>query len=223
MIDLTGKDQKWWPKLKGQTVCILASGPSQSQQQCDVAIDAGWTCIAINETWRIAQGAAILYGCDWQWWKARAPASDEWHGMRVVGSLPMRKNGPRIPSKMKRQFENLNFVPVMAGYSRMRWDGPKLGAGSNSAFQAVNLAVRCGATRIILTGVDCHSPNAHWHGAHSFPMANVQKDSTILAWKQAWGFAAGDFKKRGIKCINCSPGSAVKAFQKMSIEEAVNE
>ncbi len=221
MIDLTGKDQSWWPKLKGQTVAILASGPSQSQEQCDAAIGAGWTCIAINETWRIARRAAILYGCDWQWWRARAPSAEEWKGQRITGTVPMRKHGPAFHKDMQWQCELLNYIPVMAGYSRIRWDGPTLGAGSNSAFQAVNLAVRCGAKRIILTGVDCRSPNAHWHEPHSHPMANVQRDSTIAAWIRAWKFAAVDFKERGIKCIDCSPKSALTCFQKMSIEEAV--
>ncbi len=217
MIDLTGEDQKWWPKLKGQTVCILASGPSQSKEQCATAIDAGWTCMAINETWRIAQGAAILYGCDWQWWNARGPSSEQWPGLRITGTVPMKKNGPAFPDDT-----SLNYVKVISGYSRIRWDGPTLGAGSNSAFQAVNLAVRCGAKRIILTGVDCHSPNAHWHGGHSFPQASHQKDTLMKTWIRAWSFASEDFKKRGVECINCSPGSAVDCFSKMTIEDAVN-
>ena len=222
MIDLTGRDQSWWPDFKGQTVAILASGTSLTTKQCDTALDAGWACIAINETWRRAQRAEILYACDWQWWKERAPRPDEWSGLRITGTVAKNSNRPTLPGGMEWQAENLNYMPVRAGFGRLLWGGLELGAGQSSSFQAANLAVRCGARRLVLLGVDCHSENEHWHGKHTHPEASDQKPSLMKTWLKAWGFAAEDFKERGIECINCSPGSAVKCFPRMTVDDAVH-
>jgi len=219
VIDLTGKDQKWWPDLGGRTVAILASGPSITKEQCDVARGRGWYAIAINETWRIAQWAPALYGCDWQWWRSCRPLAGDYTGLRILGSLPnTTAKRPHLAHDMRWQEPLLRYVPVTAGCSRMIWSGRNIGAGSNSAFQAANLAARWGAKRIILLGVDCHSPNRHWHGNHTFVEAPHQKHSLMKTWLRAWETAVEDFAARGIECINCSPSSALRAFPVMKVE-----
>lgn len=219
MIDLAGKDQSWWPDLSNETVAILASGPSITREQCEVVRSRGWYAIAINETWRLAPWAKMLYGCDWEWWKHREPEPEKYRGVRVVGNMPVAsKNQPYLPPEMKHQADRLHHAPVRAGINKLLWYGDLLGAGSNSAFQAVNLAVRCGAKRLVLLGVDCHSPNKHWHENHTFTGAAIQKERVMTTWLRAWQLARDDFNKRGIKCFNCSPKSAVDAFKKVSVE-----
>ena len=218
MIDLAGNNRDWWPEFHGGTVAILASGPSMTRAQCDLVRETQWTAVAINETWRLAPWAHILYGCDWQWWAERAPARAEFDGLRVTGTVPKSNNRPHLPKAMEWQAALLNFIPVRSGSAVPLWKGPHVGAGSNSAFQVANWVARCGAKRIVLLGVDCHSPNSHWHAAHGHPGAWAQKPNLMGSWMQAWKNAEPEFKKRGICVMNCSPGSALTVFPRASIE-----
>ena len=221
MIDLTGKDQSWWPDLSGQTVAILAGGPSITREQCNVVRERGWYAIAINETWLLAQWAPALYGCDWQWWRSRRPLEGDYSGLRILGSLPnTNAKRPHLAGDMRWQAPLLRYIPVRAGYSKMLFAGRDLGAGSNSAFQAANLAVRWGAKRLILLGVDCHSPNRHWHGNHTFAEAPHQKKSLMKTWLRSWEMAREQLIERKIEIVNCSPGSALKVFQRTDVENA---
>jgi len=217
MIDPTGKDQSWRPDLKGRTVAVMAAGPSmtKAQAQCVAHTPEVYRCV-INQTWQLASDADMLYGCDWQWHRRKAPHRDGFKGMRVVGAIPKH-----LPPDMAWQEPLLNYVRVEAGKAHLIWDGPTLGAGNNSAFQAVNLLARCGAVNIILLGVDCHSPNQHWHGVHDHIEAPVQKQHTIDGWVRAWTNAAPDLAKRGVNVMNCAPGSALKVFPYVDLYDAV--
>lgn len=71
---------------------------------------------------------------------------------------------------------------------------------------------------MILLGVDCHSPNRHWHGNHCFPEASHQKSTLMERWRIAWRNMAGDLKERGVECVNCSPDTACDAFPQAPVE-----
>jgi len=166
-----------------------------------------WRAIAINETWRLAPWADVLYGCDYLWWANRAP--DEFAGLRVVGHLPKRGAATVLPPDLAKWQDVLRYAPTKGGCREMIFDGPETGAGQSSAFQAANLAVRWGASRVVLYGVDCHSPNAHWHGRHTFPGAGEQRDNLMAIWRESWANAARQLAERGVELVNASPGSAV--------------
>ena len=138
----------------------------------------------------------------------------------MLGSMPnTTAKRPHLAGDMHWQAKMLRYVSVRAGYGRMIWKGRDIGAGSNSAFQAANLAVRWGAIRLILLGVDCHSPNRHWHGNHTFNEAAHQKKTLMKTWIRAWETTVEEFADRGIECINCSHGSALGCFPKMGVED----
>ena len=221
MIDFTGKDQNWWPDLKGRTVAILAGGPSMTRAQCDLVRGTNWVAITINETWQLAAWAAILYGCDWQWWQSKAPPVSDFDGLRVVGTVTQIRGKAQYPPEMAWQEPILNYIPVKAGMHTPLWTGPAVGAGSNSAFQVANWVARCGVARLVLLGVDCHSPNVHWHNGHTHPEATNQKPSLMESWIRAWKNAAPEYKDRGIEIINCSPGSALKWFPRADLADVV--
>lgn len=221
MIDTTGKARDWWPDLTGQTVAILAAGPSITREQCDLVRGTNWFSFAINETWRLAQWSSALYGCDWQWWAECAPLRDAYEGLRIVGFLPKRAKGKAfLPPEMGWQAQLLRHIPVTVGANRMQMDGT-LGSGRNSAFQVANFAVQCGAKRLILLGVDCHSPNKHWHGVHQHRHYSMQHESTLAGWREAWRRAAPQLDALGVEVVNCSPGSAVDTFPKVDLADVI--
>ncbi len=159
--------------------------------------------MAINETWKLAPWAAALYACDEDWWRLRAPSVDDFRGLRIVA------NG---------EFPGCHSVNVVDDGYHLIWDDDRLGSGGNSAFQAMNLVLRWGASRIILTGVDCGGE--HWHGAHEGGLRNPQ-NNTFDKWIKAFGNAARDLKARGIEVVNCSRQTALECFPRMTIDEAL--
>jgi len=223
MIDIHGKDQSWWPDLSGQTVAILASGPSMTREQCDAVRQAGWYAIAINWMWHWAPWADALYACDPEYWDSRdMPDLDAYQGLRIIGYLRKQSGRPHMPPKVHAHRKHMHHAPVKVG-PRMVWDGREIGAGSNSAFQATNWAIRCGAKRAALFGVDCHSPGDHCHGTHAHEGAQPHKASLMQTWIHAWTKAAPEITRRGVKIINCSPGTALNAFPKATLDQAIEE
>lgn len=169
--------------------------------------------IVINETWRLAPWADVLYACDFRWWRSRSPAEAQFAGLRVQGFLDAREGlWPRTV-----------HAGVQRGNNVMLWHGDQIGAGGNSGFQAVNFAARTGARRIILLGYDMgHDGSAHWHGDHAGGLSNpdqkfLQRCACILD-EQAKAIAA-----RGIEVINASRKTRLRQFRRMSIDEALAE
>ena len=54
-----------WP---GATVACLGCGPSLNADQV-VLLRGRARVIAINDAWRVAPWADVLYGCDGRWWR----------------------------------------------------------------------------------------------------------------------------------------------------------
>jgi hypothetical protein len=58
-----------------------------------------------------------------------------------------------------------------------------IGWGGNSGFQALNLAVQFGAARIVLVGFDMTRLNGiHWHGPHPSRLNNPSPVSALAAY-----------------------------------------
>ena len=203
------------PDWSGETAVIAAAGPSITKAQVERARGKA-RVIVINESWRLATWADVLYACDWQWWGRKAPRKTEFLGLRVMGQKPPK----HFPEVMRRGLDTVDLIAgVRSGSSSMIFEDNATGAGSNSAFQAANLAVKWGAARLILLGVDCHSPNEHWHGGHTHIEAPTQNAALMEKWLTAWRNAKPQLDERGVEVVNCSPGSAVKSLPVGRIEE----
>jgi hypothetical protein len=96
-----------------------------------------------------------------------------------------------------------------------------IGGGGNSGFQAINLAVQFGAARIVLVGFDMTlAHGAHWHGRHPARLNNPTMVTTAK-WRERLDAVAPAFAALGIEVLNASPISALTAYRKVSIEEAL--
>jgi hypothetical protein len=95
-----------------------------------------------------------------------------------------------------------------------------LGAGGNSGFQAVNLAAQLGARRVILIGFDFKGK--HWHDDHAKPLRNPDP-SGMLRWVGHMDAAAEQYRAWGVEIVNASPVSALRAYPRVPIEEALQE
>lgn len=194
----------WFPDWRGQRCVIVASGPSAVEQPIDLA-HGRVRCVAVNNSWRLAPFADVLYASDASWWRENDHAG--FGGLRVSRSdvdgvlrVAIRDKGHPLRDVM-------------------HFDTPGvIGAGGCSGFQALNLAVQFGATDIALVGFDARVDNGvHWHGNHE--RTGNPTRWTAAIWAANLDAAASALAGRGIRVVNCSPVSALTAYEKMGLEE----
>ena len=106
--------------------------------------------IAVNDAYRLFPDAAVLYACDSEWWDVHGGcpdfAGEKWssHSVDAGGHNDKREVAKKYGLKLVegRDRDGFSFDPACIHY------------GSNSGFQAVNLAILFGAKRIVLVGFD---------------------------------------------------------------------
>lgn len=192
-----------WP---GDLFVLLAGGPSLTADDVCKVYGHG-RVIAINDAYRIAHWADVLYACDAKWW--------EWHnGVPTFSGLKytMDPNATRWPGVQQLQ----NTGPV-----GLELQPHGLRAGQNSGYQAINLAVHLGARRILLLGYDL-SPapdgRTHWFGDHP-----VQVDSPYAAMRDAFATLVEPLAAAGVTVLNCSRRTCLEAFPVVSLEAALEQ
>lgn len=186
--------------LHGQTVAILASGPSLTQADADIC-KRHWT-IAVSDAWRVAPWADVVYSCDGRWWDHHRP---EARGLKV-GLAP----APAWPQTHVLRQDN-NSVLSDDPEALATGDGGERHF-SSSGYQAINLAVLLGASRILLLGYDMHivAGKHHFFGDHPREFGQADHYAQMRA---AFPKLARVLDSRGIHVTNCTPGSALDCFQ----------
>jgi hypothetical protein len=98
-----------------------------------------------------------------------------------------------------------------------------IGFGGNSGFQAINLAVQFGCAKIVLVGFDMHDRDGlHWHGEHDGGLNNPTGKS-LARWRAALDAQAETLRRLGVTVLNASQGSALTAFPKVPLDEALQD
>lgn len=204
----------WYLDWSGFAVAIIASGPSAKKANISAVRDA-MPVIAIKENIDLAPWADVVYGCDAAWWK-KCQGLPEFPGLKVSwrGSNSLRPAA----------YKDIKLVDIPATSDELIFEpSGKLGAGGNSGFQALNLAIQFGAKHILLIGFDMHDRSgAHWYGRNNWPQGNNPTEDNFRRWRRAFELAAPKLRDRGIQVFNASEGSALKCFEKMSVESALS-
>jgi hypothetical protein len=201
----------WWQDWRGECVAIIGAGPSAKAIDVDM-LRGRIHAIAINESYRLAPWADIVYSCDLAWWRLHK-GLEEFAGLKLTHDLIACRTYPALKHI---KIENVGSDDILT-------DQPSyVGAGGNSGFQAMNLAIQFGATGILLVGIDCnleHGP--HWHGRHPYQMNNPAP-SNVKRWRAAFDSVASKLHALGIDVVNCSPISALTNYPKMTVPEALS-
>lgn len=187
---------------------IIASGPSAVDviSQYDGRKPGGWPVIAINNSWRLCPDADILYACDAAWWAHHIEETAGFRGIKASLDPVSQKKWPEIVRIWNRHDTAFQFG--MPG---------EVGAGGNSGFQALNLAVSIGCKEIALVGFDMRIDRGlHWHGKHKQGLNNPS-DLTMPNWVANFTNAAPLIARHGVKVWNCSPVSALDCFEKADL------
>lgn len=167
----------------------------------------GLRVIAINTTFQLAPWADLLYAADARWWHAYVKPVDgpSWHtfaGIKVCCEP--------IPYQEVNQIKHNGdegFDPD-PGCVRI--------GGGDGGYQAIQIAVHAGCKRILLCGYDMRG--GHWHGRHPEPLRN-HGEGIYPRWLKYFDGLAKALT--GVEVLNCTPGSALKAFPMVALEEAL--
>lgn len=194
------------PMWEGQTVVVLASGPSMSPTVA--ATVAHLPRIAVNSTFRLAPDADVIYAADDLWWQANPDA------LVCPGIKASIEHTPG-----KRSVLTPAAVRVLRYTGRSGFDPHPgcLRTHTNSGAQAVQIATHARAARVLLCGFDMRG--GHWHAPHPAPLGATD----------ARGFAKfiASFRDlaralpRSVEVINCTPGSALDCFPKRPLAEVL--
>lgn len=105
----------------------------------------------------------------------------------------------------------------------MSTEPPLIHRGSNSGYQAVNLALHLWVKRIVLLGFDMnnsHTGASHWHGGHEGRLANPTEHN-FYQWRRAFGEAVADIERAGVDIVNASRYTSLECFRKVSLEDVL--
>lgn len=204
---------------EGETAAVMASGPSMTYELSDKICALGIRAIAVNNQGievdgvsAMAPWADILYAADNLWWMHNAEKALAFKGRKVTivpTSGAVRTQGEEI------------LVMRNGGTTGFDSRTDHLRTGGNGGYQAVHLAAHLGAKRILMFGFDMHSKGGeHWFGFHSW---RVGHKGNYDMFRARFDTLAPELLRRGIEVVNCTPGSALKCFPIMTLEEAIKD
>lgn len=209
-------------QFRGRTIACLATGPSFSLKQVEVARSKGFTLFGCNNIALDVPDLALLYACNEGWWvhyweKVRDHTAQKWTTNKVAAD------------KYK-----LNWIAER--------DSPGLSAdpacvhhGHGSGFTMLNLAYLMGAARIVLLGYDLkyagdYNGQANYPGStprhyfaggeypsalRHFPYFSIKNGVHVEMLKLYESVAQQGL----VEIINCSPDSALDCFPRVRIED----
>jgi len=212
---------KLWP---GSTVVCIGGGPSLTQADVDFCRGRA-RVVVVNDGYRLAPWAEILYACDDKWWKWQhrhhTAAIAEFQGLRF-GLKPIRSEMIG-PSGLRAHVSWVRSVQILedTGDSGLEVSPTGLKTGRNSGYQAINLAVHLGAVRIALLGYDMSvAPDGkqHWFGKHP-----EFGRSPYASFQALFPTIVKPLKRLGVEVFNCSRRTALECFPKVSLEQALTQ
>ncbi len=195
-----------WPN---STIVCVATGPSVTAEDVDYCCDKA-KVIAINDAYKLALWADVLYACDAKWWrwahtdKGRHPTFAQFKGLKY-GLMAGVGQWPGVQRLKHTGADGLERHPAAIRH------------GSNSGYQAINLAMHFGAKRILLLGYDMGATGRkHFHGNH--PDGSAPPFASCL---RHFATLVSPLKAAGVEVINCTRKTALTVFPQMSIQQAL--
>jgi len=193
------KATDWIDRWKGKTVACIASGPSLTEDDCELVHRAALPTIVTNTTFRMCPWADVLFGFDTAWWREyRKEVEESFKGERLTFS-------PAGPS-----------YGVQTLHGQDAWCRPF----GNSGTAAISLAIAGGAGRVILLGYDCQKTGGktHWHGDHPAKLGNAR---SMPNWPKKFEALAKFAATKETRVLNCSRETALRCFPRAVLSEVL--
>lgn len=183
------------PRLwEGRTVAVLASGESMSRAVADTV--RGMPTIVVNNTYRLAPWADLLYAADAAWWQVHAQDALVFEGLKVTAQAAVMF--PQV------------LLLTESGKDGYDPNPSCIRTGGNGGYAAVHIAAQGGAAQIRLHGFNMCG--GHWHDDHPEPLRNTRQ-GTFAKWIARFETLACELSRRGVDVVNCTPRSALRCFR----------
>ena len=210
----------------GETVVIVGNG-FPTQEQVDFCRGKA-RVICINDTFRLAPWADMLYFADARWfneqsgWWGNWPNADDikrFAGLKVTieNSAEVTKVDPSV--KVLR-----NDSAKDNGGLCLKPNGIR--TGRQSGHQVINIAVHTGVARIVLIGFDFDDEwrdgKSHWFGHHPHDLRKtVHKPGGFYRniVTPLMDTLVKPLDELGIECLNATPGSKLGYFKKVNLHD----
>lgn len=190
---------------RGQTVFVLGGGPSLKEMDLD-PIKQG-RVLGVNDAYILGDWVSVCFFGDWHWLLKHREQLAQWPGLKVTNNPQCAKVSGLL--QMNRLEE---------GFGRR----DDLGWGCNSGYAAVCLAALLGAETIVLLGFDMKldaGGQSNWHPNN----LNKNDERTYKGFMYHMELL-GKIMKRDrpkVRVVNATPGTALEAFPKMTLEEVL--
>lgn len=187
---------------------IIATGPSLTQSDCDLAATMGRRVYVVNDAYRWCPFADVLYACDEEWWAIHHADTNGVEAWTTSQDAAFKYG--------------LNHIPGdHADHARRYFDASGHGIiyGGNSGFQAINLAYVHGVRDAVLLGFDMGydaGEAKHFFGDHP---AAIEKPSPYPAWIKHFNMAAGEIAAAGMTVRNASRRTRLECFKRVALED----
>jgi hypothetical protein len=183
----------------GLAIC-LGGGPSLTAEDVSACQGHG-VVIAINDAYKLAPWADVLYAADATWWGWHRGVPD-FVGLKYSLQAAAAK-WPGVEILKNTGQTGIDFAPT------------GLRTGRNSGYQAINLAIHLGATTIALLGYDMQATGGrqHWFGDHP-----NRSQSPYGTFREMFASMMDPLAGAGVHVINCSRETALTCFPREPLE-----
>lgn len=194
-----------WP---GETCVCIASGPSLTREDVDYC-RGKVRVIAVNRAIELAPWADVLHACDARFWRWHRDEAMAFQGLKFA---------------MERELDNDCGQVLLknGGIWGLSTDPTTICNGRNSGYQAMNVAVLLGISRVILLGYDMQPGERgemHWHSDH--PNNFQPEDAVFRSWRAAFKSIVQPLADLGVSVVNCSRRTALTTFSCQPLEETL--
>lgn len=212
-------------KYEGETVVILATGPSLNEEQVN-RVKGKARVLTINNAYQLAPWADIHVACNDDWWDYY------WKKDEVLRDMSADK-WTRYKHQAKKF--GINYIDSV-DKTGLSHDPSVVHINKGSGPLAINIATLYGFKKIILLGHDMKFANdyngkqkkagstpRHYFGEYPkhmqhFPRSkkSIDTNGVIIGLIQSYEKMVKDLK--GVDVVNCTPGSHLPTFRKSLLE-----
>ena len=208
--------------MTADTIVCIATGPSLTAEQVEVARAKGFRLYACNNAYTLAPDAELLYGCNYEWWA---------HYWPDVRALPCEK---WTTNKRAATEFGINWIAERDAPG-LSTDPEIIHHGHGSGFSLVSMAARAKPQRIVLLGYDMkYAPDydgqarnigsepRHFFGEYPASMQHwpsvAVRNGVHVGLLDLYRLVAAQGL---VEIINCTPGSALDCFPKIDIRDLI--
>lgn len=210
------------PAWAGEPCVVAAPGPSLTAEIAHrvrmLRWYEGWRAIVVQDAYKLLPFADALYGCDSSWWDEHKDCKG-FRGEKWSCHQEDKKEAHGNDKRAHAEKYDLNLVWGRDG-DEFSFDPSFIRYGSNSGFQAINLALLFGCTYIVLVGFDMRhvGKSSHFFGDHPKTLAQ-RREGEYERFVEHFNRAAKRLPSH-VRIVNATEGSALTSFPMMSFDDA---